>query len=169
VTRSLPAPQLAGRYHPPKARGRRCARRTFYLGWICLRCLVEDADDLLLDVIDIYRTREEAEWDLLSEHASLESPGPGLRRCCVRCLTGAVHRASAAVPHPPSLDALTRQDVSGGRLSSRRPAGTDSPPTKLPRANTQQSITRLHQYHDPSRVWSRSTEGPEYGGQDSRD
>jgi hypothetical protein len=75
--------------------------------------------------------------------------GPGLRRCSVRCLTGAVHRASAAVPHPPSLDALTRQDVSGGRLSSRRPAGTDSPPTELPRANTQQSITRLHQYHGP--------------------
>ena len=49
---------------------------TFYLGWICLRCLVEDADDLLLDVIDIYRTREEAEWDLLSEHASLESLDP---------------------------------------------------------------------------------------------
>jgi hypothetical protein len=49
---------------------------TFYPGWICLRCLVEDADDLLLDVIDLYRTREEAEWDLLSEHASLESLDP---------------------------------------------------------------------------------------------
>ena len=50
---------------------------TFYLSWICLRCLVEDADDLLLlDVIDLYRAREEAEWDLLSEHASLESLDP---------------------------------------------------------------------------------------------
>jgi hypothetical protein len=47
---------------------------TFYLGWICARCLAADAEDSLLDVIGVHRTWEDAVADLLSEEywASLE-------------------------------------------------------------------------------------------------
>jgi len=47
---------------------------TFYLGWICARCLAADAEDGLLDVIGVHPSREDAEMDLLSEEhwASLE-------------------------------------------------------------------------------------------------
>jgi hypothetical protein len=49
---------------------------TFYLGWICPRCLVGDAEDGLIDVLGVYATREDAEWELLSEgqYASPEPP-----------------------------------------------------------------------------------------------
>ncbi len=47
---------------------------TFYLGWICARCLAADAEDGLLDVIGVHHTWEDAYQDLLSEEywASLE-------------------------------------------------------------------------------------------------
>jgi hypothetical protein len=53
---------------------------TFYLGWICPRCLIADVEDGLLDVLGVYATREDAEWELLIEedYASLEPPDPGL-------------------------------------------------------------------------------------------
>jgi hypothetical protein len=46
---------------------------TFYLGWICPRCLAADSDGSLLDVLTVYATRKDAEQDLLSEeyYASL--------------------------------------------------------------------------------------------------
>jgi hypothetical protein len=49
---------------------------TFYLGWICPRCLAADTEGSLLDVLGVYATPEDAEQDLLSEeyHASLEPP-----------------------------------------------------------------------------------------------
>ncbi len=53
---------------------------TFYLGWICPRCLAADTEGSLLDVLGVYATREDADWNLLSEayYASLEPPDPGL-------------------------------------------------------------------------------------------
>ena len=50
------------------------ASSTFYLGWICARCLAADAEDGLLDIIGVYRTRGDADFDLLSHEyeASLE-------------------------------------------------------------------------------------------------
>lgn len=47
---------------------------TFYLGWICARCLAADAEDGLIDVIGVHPTYEDACMDLLSEEywASLE-------------------------------------------------------------------------------------------------
>lgn len=49
---------------------------TIYLGWICPRCLAADADAGLIDVLGVYATREDAEWDLLAEEhcATLEPP-----------------------------------------------------------------------------------------------
>ena len=49
---------------------------TFYLGWTCRRCLAADTESGLLDVLGVYATREDAEWDLLTEeyYASLEPP-----------------------------------------------------------------------------------------------
>lgn len=51
------------------------AASTFYLGWICARCLAADADDGLLDVISVHRMQEEAQMDCLSEEywTSLEA------------------------------------------------------------------------------------------------
>lgn len=40
---------------------------TFYLGWICARCLAADTEDGLLDVIGVHRTWEDAYVDLLTE------------------------------------------------------------------------------------------------------
>jgi len=50
------------------------ATSTFYLGWICARCLAADAEEGLLDVIGVYPTRGDADFDLLSleYEASLE-------------------------------------------------------------------------------------------------
>ncbi len=47
---------------------------TFYLGWICARCLAADTEDGLLDVISVHRTWEEVYVDLLTEEhwAALE-------------------------------------------------------------------------------------------------
>jgi hypothetical protein len=47
---------------------------TFYLGWICARCLAADAEHGLLDVIGVHPTYEDAYMDLLSEEywASLD-------------------------------------------------------------------------------------------------
>jgi hypothetical protein len=52
---------------------------TFYLGWICPRCLVADIEDPLVDVLGVHATREDAEWNLLTEeyYASLEPPDCG--------------------------------------------------------------------------------------------
>ena len=46
----------------------------FYLGWICVRCLADDVEDGLIDVLGVYATCEDAEWDLLMKEycASLE-------------------------------------------------------------------------------------------------
>jgi hypothetical protein len=54
----------------------------FYLGWVCPRCLVADVEDGLLDVLGIYATREDAEWELLVEehYASLAAPNPDLAK-----------------------------------------------------------------------------------------
>ena len=51
---------------------------TFYLGWICPRCLGADTPDTLLDVLGVYAACEDAEWDLLCEeyHASVEPAAP---------------------------------------------------------------------------------------------
>jgi hypothetical protein len=48
---------------------------TFYLGWICRRCLTAAC---LLDILAVYATREDAESDLLSEdhQASFDPPDP---------------------------------------------------------------------------------------------
>ncbi len=50
---------------------------TFYVGWICPQCLVDDVDGVL-DVVGTYATREDAEWDLLTEeyYASIKPPDP---------------------------------------------------------------------------------------------
>jgi hypothetical protein len=40
---------------------------TFYLGWICARCLTADAADGLVDVVGVHATREDAYLGLLSE------------------------------------------------------------------------------------------------------
>lgn len=47
---------------------------TFYLGWICARCLAADAENGLLDIIGVHRTWEDAYVDLLTEEhwAALE-------------------------------------------------------------------------------------------------
>ena len=52
---------------------------TFYLGWICSRCLAADVEDGLIDVLGLYATREDAEWELLNEeyYVSLEPPDAG--------------------------------------------------------------------------------------------
>jgi hypothetical protein len=51
---------------------------TFYLGWICARCLAVDAKDGLLDIIGVHATSEDAEMDLLTEKywASLQRRTP---------------------------------------------------------------------------------------------
>jgi hypothetical protein len=51
-------------------------RRHFYPGWICRRCLATDSEDGLLDVLGVYATHEDAEWDVLTEeyYPSLEPP-----------------------------------------------------------------------------------------------
>lgn len=50
---------------------------TFYLGWICPRCLADDNDGSL-DILGVYATLEDAECGLLTEeyHASLKLPDP---------------------------------------------------------------------------------------------
>jgi hypothetical protein len=51
---------------------------TFYLGWICPRCVATDTEGSLLDVLGVYATPEDADQDLLSEeyHASPFPPAP---------------------------------------------------------------------------------------------
>jgi hypothetical protein len=54
---------------------------TFYLGWICARCLAVDAKDGLLDIIGVHATSEDAEMDLLTENTGHRSNG-GPRSAC---------------------------------------------------------------------------------------
>ncbi len=50
---------------------------SFYLGWICSRCLAADVDGIL-DVVGVYARREDADWDLLTKEYCLQAPDPGL-------------------------------------------------------------------------------------------
>jgi hypothetical protein len=47
-----------------------CSGGTFYLGWICSRCLADDGEGVL-DVVGVYATCEDAEWDLLGDEPDL--------------------------------------------------------------------------------------------------
>lgn len=45
----------------------------YYVGWICPRCLDDDDNEGVLDVVGVHATLEDAEWDFLTEeyYASL--------------------------------------------------------------------------------------------------
>jgi len=60
---------------------------TFYLGWICSRCLAADLEDGLTDVLGFYATRKDAEWELLIEEHYASFAPPDLDLDAIRPLS----------------------------------------------------------------------------------
>jgi hypothetical protein len=72
---SLTVPRICGTCQGVVALAVTFCASSFYLGWICSRCLVAEQEGLL-DVVGVYTTRQDAECDLLTEeyYASLDQP-----------------------------------------------------------------------------------------------